>query len=96
MASTIVLTPSTDKTGSTDNAAINTALGGVGAGGSVLLDPGDWYTSAPLDIPGGTELAGIKGGINGATSMSPTGSVIHQAMVGWDGSRLRLIEVTAG
>ena len=77
MASTIVLTPSTDKTGAADTAAINTALGGVGAGGSVLLDPGDWYTSAPLDIPGGTELAGIKGGINGATSMSPTGSVIH-------------------
>ena len=53
MASTIVLTPSTDKTGAADTAAINTALGGVGAGGSVLLDPGDWYTSAPLDIPGG-------------------------------------------
>jgi hypothetical protein len=50
------------QTGATDTAAINTALGGVGAGGSVLLDPGDWYTSAPLDIPGGTELAGIKAG----------------------------------
>jgi len=77
VASTIVLIPSTDNSGAADTAAINTALGGVGAGGSVLLDPGDWYTNAPLDIPGGTELAGIKGGINGATSMSPTGSVIH-------------------
>jgi len=77
MASTIVLIPSADKTGATDTAAINTALGNVGGGGSVLLGPGDWYTDAPLDIPDGTELAGIKGGINGPTSMSPTGSVIH-------------------
>ena len=65
MASTIVLTPSTDKTGATDTAAINTALGNVGSGGSVLLGPGDWYTDAPLDIPDGTELAGIKGGSTG-------------------------------
>ena len=77
MASTIVLIPSTDKTGATDTAAINTALGNVGGGGSVLLGPGDWYTDAPLDIPDGTELAGIKGGINGHTSTSPAGSVIH-------------------
>ena len=46
MASTIVLTPSTDKTGATGTAAINTALGNVGSGGSVLLGPGDWYTDA--------------------------------------------------
>jgi hypothetical protein len=65
VASTIVLNPSTDKTGATDTAAINTALGSVGGGGSVLLGPGDWYTDAPLNIPDGTELAGIKGGING-------------------------------
>jgi hypothetical protein len=77
VASTVVLIPSTDKTGATDTAAINAALGDVGAGGSVLLGPGDWYTDAPLDIPGGTELAGIKGGINGHTSTSPAGSVIH-------------------
>ena len=77
MASAIVLTPSTDKTGATDTAAINIALGNVGSGGSVLLGPGDWYTDAPLDIPDGTELAGIKGGINGQTSTSAAGSVIH-------------------
>jgi hypothetical protein len=77
VASTIVLIPSTDKTGATDTAAINTALGDVGGGGSVLLGPGDWYTAAPLNIPDGTELAGIKSGINGHTSMHPTGSVIH-------------------
>jgi hypothetical protein len=72
MASTIVLIPSTDKTGAADTAAINTALATVGGGGSVLLSPGDWYTDAPLDIPDGTELAGIKSGINGHTSMAPT------------------------
>ena len=49
----------------------------MGAAEASLLGPGDWYTDAPLDIPDGTELAGIKGGINGATSMSPAGSVIH-------------------
>src|SRR5262249_55952622 len=59
-ASTIVLPPSTDKTGAADTAAINTAMASVGPGGSVLLDPGDWYTDVPLDIPDGTELAGIK------------------------------------
>ena len=79
MASTIVLNPSTDKTGATDPAAVNAALGNVGGGGSVLLGPGDWYTDAPLDIPDGTELAGIKGGINGQTSTSPAGTVIHPA-----------------
>jgi hypothetical protein len=94
VASTIVLTPSTDKTGAADTAAINSALGGVGAGGSVLLDPGDWYTNAPLDIPGGTELAGIKGGINGATSMSPTGSVIHPVADFSGPGVLRLTAVT--
>src|SRR5215472_17336282 len=77
MASTIVLIPSDDKTGATDTAAVNTALGNVGGGGSVLLGPGDWYTDAPLSIPDGTELAAIKGGINGHTSTSPAGSVIH-------------------
>jgi len=61
MASTIALNPSADETGATDTAAVNAALGSVGGGGSVLLGPGDWYTDAPLDIPDGTELAGIKG-----------------------------------
>jgi len=32
MASTIVLIPSTDKTGAADTAAINTALGDAGSG----------------------------------------------------------------
>src|SRR5262245_7265947 len=77
MASTIVLIPPADTTGATDTSAINTALANVGGGGSVLLGPGDWYTDAPLDIPDGTELAGIKSGINGHTSMAPTGSVVH-------------------
>ncbi len=77
MPSTTTLSPSGDTTGATDTAAINTALGRVGAGGSVLLDPGDWHTDAPLKIPPGVELAGIKGGINGRTSTTPAGSVIH-------------------
>ena len=77
MASTIVLTPSTDKTGAADTAAVNAALGGVGAGGSVLLGPGDWFTSAPLSMPTGVELTGIKGGINGKSATTPAGTVIH-------------------
>jgi hypothetical protein len=68
MPSTTALTPSGDKTGAADTAAINAALSGVGAGGSVLLGPGDWYTIAPLKIPAGVELAGIKSGINGGTA----------------------------
>src|SRR6266851_3299330 len=77
MPSATTLSPSGDMTGATDTAAINAALGGAGAGGSVLLGPGDWYTDAPLRIPAGVELAGIKGGINGKTSTTPAGSVIH-------------------
>ena len=61
MASTIVLTPSTDKTGATDTAAINTALGNVGSGGSVVLGPGDWYTDAPLDIRTGPSWRASRG-----------------------------------
>src|SRR5712691_5461967 len=68
MPSATTLSPSEDTTGAADTAAINTALGSVGAGGSVLLGPGDWYTGAPLKIPAGVELAGIKGGINGGTA----------------------------
>src|SRR5712691_2511155 len=77
MPSATTLSPSGDITGATDTAAINAALGGAGAGGSVLLGPGDWYTDAPLRIPAGVELAGIKGGINGRTATTPAGSVIH-------------------
>jgi hypothetical protein len=77
MPSSAVLTPSGDISGVTDTTAINTALSGVGAGGNVLLGPGDWYIDAPLNVPSGAELAGIKGGINGATSKAPAGSVIH-------------------
>ena len=77
MPSTTIVAPSGDTTGATDVAAVNTALTNVGAGGSALLAPGDWFTNAPLVVPGGAELAGIKAGINGATSTSPTGSVIH-------------------
>jgi hypothetical protein len=73
MPSSITLTPSRDVTGAADTAAINTALGSVGAGGSVLLGPGDWYTGAPLAIPAGVELAGVKGGINGRTATAPPG-----------------------
>src|SRR5262249_44881696 len=77
MPSTIDLSPSADTTGVTDAAAINAALVDVGAGGSVLLGPGDWYTSAPLAVPAGAELAGVKGAINGPTARAPAGSVIH-------------------
>jgi hypothetical protein len=95
VASTVVLIPSTDKTGTTDAAAINTALGNVGGGGSVLLGPGDWYTDAPLDIPDGTELAGIKGGINGHTSTSPAGSVIHP-VAGFSGRGVLNLSAVSG
>ena len=77
MPSTVTLSPSGDTAGATDATAINAALGRAGAGGNVLLGPGDWYTDAPLEIPAGAELAGVKGGINGKTSMTPAGSVIH-------------------
>jgi len=77
MPSSIALVPSGDTTGVTDAAAINAALGDVGAGGSVLLGPGDWYTNAPLAVTAGAELAGVKGAINGPTARTPAGSVIH-------------------
>jgi hypothetical protein len=77
MPSVSVLTPSGDTTGAADTAAINGALSSVGAGGSVQLEPGDWYTNARLSVPTGRELAGVKGGVNGATATGPAGSVIH-------------------
>ena len=95
MPSTVALTPSGDITGATDTAAINTALGSVGAGGSLLLGPGDWYTDAPVNIPTGAELAGIKSGINGRTATAPTGSVIHP-VAAFSGSGVVDISAAAG
>jgi hypothetical protein len=95
MPSTATLTPSGDTTGATDRAAINTALGSVGAGGSLLLGPGDWYTDAPVNIPSGTELAGIKSGINGRTATAPTGSVIHP-VAAFSGPGVMNISAAAG
>jgi len=75
--SIIALSPSGDTTGVADTAAVSAALASAAPGSSVQLGPGDWFTSAPLQIPSGVELAGVKGGINGATSKAPVGSVIH-------------------
>jgi hypothetical protein len=75
--SIVVLSPSGDTTGAADTAAVSAALASAAPGSSVQLGPGDWFTSAPLQIPTGVELAGVKGGINGATSKAPAGSVIH-------------------
>jgi hypothetical protein len=94
MPSTTIVTPSGDTTGAADTAAINTALTTVGAGGSVLLAPGDWYTDAPLVVPGGAELAGIKAGINGVTSTSPAGSVIHPVATFSGPAVISLLSVT--
>src|ERR1043166_8470777 len=81
MPSSIALIPSGDTTGATDTAAVNTALGNAGAGGSVLLGPGNWYTNAPLAIPVGVELAGIKGAINGPTARAPAGVRIRDLAI---------------
>jgi hypothetical protein len=77
MPSTATLSPSGDQTGAADTAAVNAALAAVGAGGSVLLGPGDWFTSGPLSVPTGVELTGVKGGINGKSATTPAGTVIH-------------------
>ena len=77
MPSISVLAPSGDTTGAADTAAVNSALSSVGSGGSVQLDPGDWYTNARLSVPTGRELAGVKGGMKRATATRPAGSVIH-------------------
>jgi hypothetical protein len=77
MPSIAALSPSGDQTGAADTTAVNGALAGVAAGGSVLLGSGDWFTSAPLSVPTGVELAGVKGGINGKSATTPAGTVIH-------------------
>ena len=51
MPSSIALIPSGDTTGATDTAAVNTALGNAGAGGSVLLGPGHERLADYLDLP---------------------------------------------
>ena len=97
MPSTVTLSPSGDTAGATDTTAINAALARAGAGGNVLLGPGDWYTDAPLEIPAGVELAGLKGGINGKTSTTPAGSVIHPvAAFSATGGVLNLVAGVAG
>ena len=95
MPSSIALIPSGDTTGATDTAAVNTALGNAGAGGSVLLGPGNWYTHAPLAVPPGVELAGIKGAINGPTARAPAGSVIHP-VAAFSGSGVISLSAVAG
>src|SRR5450432_3908949 len=79
--SVIALSPSGDRTGAADTAAVGAALASAAPGSSVQLGPGDWFTSAALQIPTGVELAGVKGGINGATSKAPAGTVIHPVAV---------------
>jgi hypothetical protein len=97
MPSIRVLTPSGDVTGATDTVAINDALSGVGSGGGVRLDPGDWYTNARLSVLPGRELAGVKGGMNGATATSPAGSVIHPvAAFGAPGGVIELADGVTG
>ncbi len=59
------------------NCSVSAALTSAAPRSSVQLGPGAWFTSAPLQIPTGVELAGVKGRINGATSKAPAGSVIH-------------------
>jgi hypothetical protein len=75
--SIVALSPSGDVTGTADTAAVSAALASAAPGSSVQLGPGDWFTSGPLQIPTGVELAGVKGGINGASSKAPAGTVIH-------------------
>jgi hypothetical protein len=77
--SIVALSPSGDASGAADTAAVSAALASAAPGSSVRLGPGDWFTRAPLQIPTGVELAGVKGGINGASSKAPAGSVIHPA-----------------
>jgi hypothetical protein len=65
-----------DTTGVTDTAAINDALAAAPAGGLVQLGPGSFYTNAPILVPSGVLLSGIKGGINGGSAENPAGSVL--------------------
>jgi hypothetical protein len=74
--SLIILSPSGDTTGGDDTAALNANLA---SGTDTVLEmlPGDWYTNAEVVIPDGACLQGYKGGVNGATSTGPQGTVIH-------------------
>jgi hypothetical protein len=77
MAAVEVLTPSGDQSGVTDTAAINGAFSDADRNVVVSLDPGDWFVNAPLSPSSGNELSGSGGGVNGATSRAPSGTVIH-------------------
>jgi hypothetical protein len=71
-----VIDASGDTTGATDTAVINDALAAAPAGGIVQLGPGSFYTNAPILVPSGVLLSGIKGGINGGSAERPAGSVL--------------------
>jgi hypothetical protein len=73
MPSSIALIPSGDTTGATDTAAVNTALGNAGAGGSVPLGPGNWYTNAPLAIPLGSNWRASRARSTGPRRGLPPG-----------------------
>ncbi len=75
----VLLLPSGDTSGATDTTKVNNALGAQNAGSTVVLAPGDWYASAPYNVPTGVTLAGVKGEINGESSTNPTSTVIHPA-----------------
>lgn len=64
---------------SDDTAAINAALSAATAGQLVYLPAGTYKTTAPLQVPPGVMLAGVKGGINFGSANTPTGSVIKPA-----------------
>src|SRR5262249_3463901 len=77
MPGVIDLVPSGDPSGALDQAAIEAAFAGADSDTIVRLGPGDWFTSDALNVPDQVELCGWGAGVNGVTSTSPSGTVIH-------------------
>jgi len=70
------ITPSGDQSGAADAARINKALTGAAPGSIVAMAAGDWYISAPVNIPPMRVLQGTRGGVAGF-DQGFYGTVIH-------------------
>lgn len=80
----LVASPSTDQSGATDTAFLNSALTSLGSGGSLWLAPGAWYVNGPITPLAGQRISGLHGANqSGDGAGSGYGTVIHPVGTSW-------------
>lgn len=80
----LVASPSTDQSGATDTAFLNSTLTSLGTGGSLWLAPGAWYVNGPITPLAGQRVSGLHGANqSGDGAGSGYGTVIHPVGTSW-------------